>query len=110
MKEKIVVLALTAYKFPDEQTGEIREGAHIHYIGDYSLAEEMKKGTPPIKMTAMFSLYEGAKDGVYPAVCELESKTLPNGKGQPTLTPVKLHYVAPIDMDKLFAAQPLAKA
>lgn len=98
MKETIVVLGMTAYQFPDEQTGEMREGAHIHYVGDYAQNEANKKGTLPIKMAAKLELYEGAKDGIYPAICELESKTIPDAKGKPMLTPVKLHYGQPADV------------
>lgn len=98
MKETIVVLGMTAYQFTDEGTGELREGAHIHYVGDYAQNEPNKKGTLPIKMSAKLDLYEGAKDGIYPAICELESKTIPDGKGRPVLTPVKLHYIEPANV------------
>lgn len=98
MKETILVIGVTAYKFPDETTGEIREGAHIHYLNDYAFDEPQKKGTLPVKMSAPVSIFDDVSTKKFPAICELESITLPDGKGRPKVTPVKIHYTRPVSL------------
>lgn len=98
MKETILVLGVTAYKFADERTGEMREGAHIHYLNNYAFNEPNKKGTLPTKMSAALSIFEDVETKQFPAICDLESISLPDGKGQPKLTPVKIHYTRPVSL------------
>jgi hypothetical protein len=92
-KETVLVIGVSHYKFPDEQTQEIREGAHVHYLCDYVFDQAGKKGCFPVKISIPLKPYEAIADQKFPAICDLVTKTIPDGKGRPMPTVVGIEYV-----------------
>lgn len=101
MKEQVLVLGVTAYKFHDEGTGELREGAHVHYVNDYAFNEPSKKGMLPVKISVPMDAFLGVQNSKFPAICDLNILTLPDGKGRPKPTVTAVEYISP---NPLFAA------
>lgn len=97
-KEKFLVLAVTRYNFKDEGSGKTMEGGHIHFLPDYVYSESEKKGILPAKMTLPLLALDDAFGNVYPAFCNLDIRSLPNGKGvlQPKL--VAMEYISKADI------------
>lgn len=93
MKEEVLVIGVTAYSFPDERTAEIREGAHVHYINDYAFNEPGKKGMLPVKISVPMDAFLGVRENKFPAICNLNILTLPDGKGRPKPTVTAVEYI-----------------
>lgn len=93
MKESVLVLGVTSYNFKDEQTGQMREGAHAHYVTDYAFSESDRKGMFPIKITVPLDSYNQIMAQKFPAICEFTTITLPDRSGKPKPTVAYIDYV-----------------
>lgn len=93
MKESVLVLGVTSYKFKDEESGQMREGAHAHYVTDYAFKEADRKGMFPIKITVPLDSFNQIMGQVFPAICEFTTITLPDRSGKPKPTVAYIDYV-----------------
>lgn len=96
--EEILVLGLTAYRFADERTGEMREGAHVHYVNDYTFNEPDKKGFLVVKISVPMSVFAGNVNQSFPAICTMKTINLPDGKGKPKPTVTEINYIRPVEI------------
>lgn len=113
--EKVIVIGISYWKFPDGQTGEIKEGATVHYISDYAFTETDKKGMFPIKVSTTPEIYKeltvgvnGGENHSYPAWVEMSHINVPDGKGKATPRLVGVKYLGAIDLRKV-VSNPLTK-
>jgi hypothetical protein len=106
MAETVIVLGISHYNFKDDATGELREGAHLHYVSDYNFQEADKMGMFPIKVPATSEIYKtlvnplDGKKVVFPAWCELSHVNVPDSKGKAVPKLVKVKYISSIDLQK----------
>jgi hypothetical protein len=98
MKEQVLVLGVSHYKFPDEQTGEIKEGAHVTYLSDYEFDESGKKGCFPVKISVPTKSFIAVMEEQFPAICDLEIKTIPDGRGKPKSTVTAIEYLQKVNV------------
>lgn len=64
MKEKVFVLAANRYSFVDENTGEVRKGTTVYYVGDLNPVSpsDSQKGVVPIKANFNYNAFDDFKD------------------------------------------------
>lgn len=98
MKESVLVLGVTSYRFKDEESGQMREGAHAHYVTDYAFNEPDRKGMFPIKITVPLDSYNQIMGQRFPAICEFTTITLPDRSGKPKPTVAYIEYTKAIDI------------
>lgn len=97
MKRKVVVLGVKRYKFPDRETGEIRDGCSVHYIDLETVEENDLYGVLPQKASLPYETFEKFKNGtgIYEADLALDFK----GK-QPTIKLKDFTFFKKIDLQE----------
>lgn len=101
MKQRCILLYVNPYHMVDEGTGTINEGLSAFYVGTDNLSacsDGDKLGVPVIKQSLSMSLKDSIK--VVPGYYDIEFGLRPVG-GKPTVVPVGMTFVAPVDAKPL---------
>lgn len=93
MKQKVLVLGLSAYDFKNENQQQM-QGAHVYYVDDFAVNENSKRGSLPIKISANHDVFVSTAGKKFPALCDLDMRLTPTTNGAGKVNLVSFTYVA----------------
>lgn len=96
--ELALVISADKWKMADEKTGEIREGATVHYINDYREDDEKSVGFKPTKISVSEEVFQSVRQHGAPALYNLDLRTRPGKESRPTLAIAKLEFVRGVEL------------
>lgn len=94
INQRVIVLGVSRYKFPNEKTGELIEGCKVHYMEEGFENQADSIGYVPQTAIIDFEEFEGFDPdkvpGVYTAALTVSMRTK-----KPTLKVVGFEYIKP---------------
>lgn len=109
---KAYVLSVDPYSVVDETTGKMNSGYTIWFLNRYRDNTTESKGHKPVKVSVPADSVIGQKlmQTELPAVCDLEIDVRPGAGNKLAAMVSALQILAPVPLEKIFAAIPASTA
>ncbi len=97
--DKILVLRAAPWTFADENTGVVRKGLTVHFVGD--LPSDDGLGNQPQKITVDYSFLQFFQNAQLPCICDVRFVTRPGAQNKAVVVLRSIENPQPINLFQL---------
>lgn len=94
--ERIILLSVRNYSFPDEKSGRQISGSTATYLSPYPNTDPDRKGQEAMSCPADISVFNSMPDN--PVIADAEFAVRPNFKGKACLSLLSFKVIKPLDI------------